>query len=357
MVEEGPNYSFLYYADYGNTKYVPVCGKPNCPHNNEDCNACLMDLHAGSIAYYDGGIYYVVQTPESQDYELWRMNADGTDHRKVKDIGSYTSLSDEYGQWGCGLLPIFHGGYLYFYTDSYQYTEPTEDGAPITLVGGTTRFFRMALSGSGGLEELGTGGNLDQIAGIYPVKDAIYVKRCPVEEEIKSVENVKDTVMPTYYVERYSITDKTWTRVIDKLPGDVDGARIYFEDDKAYTFVSGEGFYEYDYGTGERVLAAPAPTPGERLAALYQGEYIQVLDWRAEKPVYYFYDREYKLLDQIELDIPRARSSVNNYFATIDGRILLSMANYQAIPQWYLLESEIGTGKMKLYEIKGSETL
>lgn len=49
--------SYIWYTDHGADQMVKLCGRPDCDHNNEDCNAYIFD---GSLISYYGGYLYAV---------------------------------------------------------------------------------------------------------------------------------------------------------------------------------------------------------------------------------------------------------------------------------------------------------
>ncbi|MBR3382590.1 MAG: hypothetical protein IKG85_06080 [Clostridia bacterium] len=78
----------LWIGEKGKDVWIPLCSKPNCMHNDEDCNAVLEGHAGGRIWLYGQHIYYV------SDYSsLWRMRLDGSGHEKLKtfevDPGGY----------------------------------------------------------------------------------------------------------------------------------------------------------------------------------------------------------------------------------------------------------------------------
>lgn len=112
----------VYYSDKTYKEFLPLCGKPNCDHRNEDCDAYLCTK--SGIWIYDGYLYYVDAVPESDDHEvfvtepaLWRMRLDGTRHEKllqlpVRDFG-FTPFRNSWSY-------LFTTKYLYVSYAAYQ---------------------------------------------------------------------------------------------------------------------------------------------------------------------------------------------------------------------------------------------
>ena len=47
--------TFILYSDLGSDQFVKLCGRPDCLHSGEDCNAYVKN--GGYICYYQGYIY------------------------------------------------------------------------------------------------------------------------------------------------------------------------------------------------------------------------------------------------------------------------------------------------------------
>ena len=93
---------YIYYTDKGSVKYVKLCGKPDCKHNSEDCNAYIGET---TIGLYKDHIYWWGRDDREQGLSLYRMDLDGSNHEKVKNI--FSSMSFSYSG-------KFHRGYLYY---------------------------------------------------------------------------------------------------------------------------------------------------------------------------------------------------------------------------------------------------
>lgn len=96
------------YADKATGTGGPLCGKPECTHDNADCNAYLPGAGLGTwgLATYDGRLYWV-GTNNSAFRHIYSCALDGTDRRVVRDLDrEFTSHGAEQAQ--------FHRGYLYW---------------------------------------------------------------------------------------------------------------------------------------------------------------------------------------------------------------------------------------------------
>ena len=103
------NNFFLYYIDKASMQSTIACGKPDCKHSDETCNAFV---DANDIAYYDHKIYYL----ESIHNNVYSMDLDGTNRKKLFAYNNNNSSSF-----------IMHRGYIYYIEDSVLYAVPLSD--------------------------------------------------------------------------------------------------------------------------------------------------------------------------------------------------------------------------------------
>lgn len=78
-------FSILFYDKSSGTS-GPLCGKPDCSHTGEDCNAYVC---AGkSIQYYNGAIYIVAEDKSTFPMEtwLWKCDLSGGNRKKIKKL-------------------------------------------------------------------------------------------------------------------------------------------------------------------------------------------------------------------------------------------------------------------------------
>ncbi len=98
------------YVDKATGITGPLCGKPECKHNDETCNAYTGGLLRG-LYTYNGRLYWMDNDPDDGEaVALFSVAPDGTDRRKV------TSLSrDLYGTGSHSFTSFALGdGYLYY---------------------------------------------------------------------------------------------------------------------------------------------------------------------------------------------------------------------------------------------------
>ena len=79
--------SFAFYVDHSSDHVIKLCGRADCRHDTDQCNAFLRD--ACSITYYDGHLYYAtVDLAGGSLAELYRMDMDGSNHVKILDCAT-----------------------------------------------------------------------------------------------------------------------------------------------------------------------------------------------------------------------------------------------------------------------------
>lgn len=97
----------LMFYDKKSKKSVPLCGKPNCSHNNKDCNAFLDGIE--KVFYYDDSVYVIASSKEEvTTFVLYKLSKDGSTREVVTKLFSY---DDEDG--GISLEFVIHRGYAY----------------------------------------------------------------------------------------------------------------------------------------------------------------------------------------------------------------------------------------------------
>lgn len=93
----------LMYTDRATGITLPLCGRPECTHDNESCNA-YVGLQASGLCLYDGKLYWL-----SDGLTLTRMNPDGTGRETV------TMVDRQIVKMGMGgdATYVLHRGYVY----------------------------------------------------------------------------------------------------------------------------------------------------------------------------------------------------------------------------------------------------
>ena len=103
--------AYLYYYDKACGESGVLCPRPECLHdaveNNRDC-AGYLGTFDPSLSFFEGKLWWIGYCgPNEADRAIYRMDPDGTNREKVRDL----SREHEYQ----GTKYYFHRGYIYFY--------------------------------------------------------------------------------------------------------------------------------------------------------------------------------------------------------------------------------------------------
>ncbi len=94
---------FMYY-DKATGVGGKLCGKPECTHDDENCDAYLKgNLKALSLQIYDGKLYWY------QGGTIYRESLDGGEREKAASMSAVTSGQNDGYTWGV----MIHRGYAY----------------------------------------------------------------------------------------------------------------------------------------------------------------------------------------------------------------------------------------------------
>lgn len=109
----------ILYVDKAAGISGPLCGKVECQHNNENCNAyTTSSLGTAGLSVYNDRLYWVCHRSE-KGYIVYSAALDGTDHREEAELGEalspssaqnmYMELYDGYMFLACELKRIEDG--------------------------------------------------------------------------------------------------------------------------------------------------------------------------------------------------------------------------------------------------------
>lgn len=308
--------STLCYSDHGSDTVVKLCSRPDCTHSGQDCNAYF---HSGrGICYYDGYLYTVQKMEnDARNYELIRMNLDGTERISVIDT---REVSQGYGGtmihmiwngvFNIGLLRLGDGGqsivdFFYYRLDgSMEQLEPGNFGIPY---GNDGENFLLLSTTENGAES-------------YSLWD-------PDTQEI------------TY------LTDKI-------------GSGYYGAED-AYYILDGV-IYHYNYSTNEKEALFDTGLDGDKALYCYPdclvvSDTIPWDEYMAGKVLdtitLHFYNWDFEILGQVQLDYARP----GHFYQVICGetpeRIILT-DNSSLYPRYYIEKADFGTGDIQIHEFE-----
>lgn len=105
------NNSLLYYYDLENNTAYPVCNKPNCEHNIDNCTAFFssFDFYTFQLSYYNNALYLMGWEEDGKNLRhnyVYEISLDTFKRKKVAYLFDSTGLNSS--------MFIIHRGYIYY---------------------------------------------------------------------------------------------------------------------------------------------------------------------------------------------------------------------------------------------------
>ncbi|MBQ1411345.1 MAG: hypothetical protein IIY94_08735 [Oscillospiraceae bacterium] len=314
------NGGFIYFCPRGGKTFFPLCNKPNCKHENSDCNAYYGD----AFGYYDGALYALEMSTDPRRFDIVKMKLDGSDHQKVAEI--------EISEMGAySFLPAFHHGKLYLYSPSF-FTSDMENQEDRLIIMDLADYSRTD-------DSICTEGN-PLFQQYY--KEKMYGQSINMDDnrlfELNTVTGEITTPIPIsesgLCVNGLYATDATLYYL--------EGTQGSSEENKE-TETNSSGFYEYDINSGT-IKNCGMPVADIQYA-LYDEDYIYATSFRRNHDMditIYILTRDYQLVDQIE-------STEGLYIAAVTSdRIFFADYFSNTAIDFYLDKSQIGSGSLQL---------
>ena len=306
----------IYFCPRGADTFYPLCGKPNCLHNDENCNAWFAGFNFG---YYNGALYATADPIgfDSPMLAVIKIELDGTDHREVAQVDVREAMR-------LGYSCTFHHGKLFIEANAmaetdeddrlivldlsdYSVTEPAADYLCTARLPWSASFYKDKLYGYGsGSRELMNRSN-----------------ECLIEVDVVTGEARK---LASGYMGLPYATDHSLYYFITN--------RTERSDEPIEGIVS--GFRELDLESGEvRFIGMPVE---DIVSARYDEDYIYAFGLPHDgDSSLYILSRNYELVDQFEL------KNGQSVFAVTSDRIFLSDTHPDTRISWYLDKSQIGS--------------
>ena len=99
----------LYYMDKMTGISGPLCGRPECGHDDESCNAYISSMQPVSLADYNGRLYWIAMGNDNK-YHIYSAAYDGTDRQSVRELDE---RGGEVRFDRTVIISAFHRGYVY----------------------------------------------------------------------------------------------------------------------------------------------------------------------------------------------------------------------------------------------------
>ena len=314
----------IMFCPAGENTFFKLCGKPDCNHSDENCNA-----YGGlAIGYYDGQLYSALLSPEG-DCQLVRMNPDGTEH-EIVCVFPMPVYPD--GTSGGGLVFHFCNGAVYHILQGKIYSYYRAD----LKTGKITQHFTDT-------EDLSS----------KTVCMGLKVAVDPAEPDIFYADYY-DGPTDTYRLARLDWANDT-IEVLDAFINTpcfaVDNGTLYYycnpSNSYGYAYDGESGFIEYNYAEGVARRVFDPGVDGE--SARFDDTYIYLRERMLEdskERVIYVYDYDYQLVDKLVLDKSLC------YFCTANNKIYLidvRFSTYKIV--CYFERSQLGTGEIELVPV------
>lgn len=320
----------IYFSPAGETSFFPLCNKPNCTHGNKNCNA----YGGWAIGYYNGFLYSVQDDPDmtQTDHLLIRMDPDGSNHTEIMKL-PWESYADGSRHSSCDW---FFCKNRLIISSAANFTQPLEEQIHHLYVV-----------------------DLDTLEITEPFAELLSAPRTQIGVLRQFVDDLfytivelpKDSGQTTMEIQVYD----RWLYELNLETGSsrpllcMDGILTWTVQDGTVYYLESGVFCEQDLESGEVVRydmpiedAWWASWDEDVVYVMGHGSGKQFLNVIDEKHTLYFFDREYHLIDQVEL-------TDYLFLGFVSEKYLLFSDNRAVNPvSYYLDKSQIGSGDLEL---------
>ena len=218
----------LMYMDGQDGDYYPVCGKAECEHNSEMCDAFLDDTFMSqSIWYYNENIYLLKYNKYEKTVMLIKVNKDGTERKELCVIAkTNVQRNGEYGF-------VFHDNYAYMYSVLGQPTLQTD---------GKTAITKISLSD----------GKMEDIYSVEANKNQITSLKCYADKlmfvVVKRKQEGDKIVCETSEIYSYDCSDGKLEKFLNEPVCDYS---LDMQSNTLYYYKLGDGLYKKELHSGK----------------------------------------------------------------------------------------------------------
>ena len=278
------SHEFLCFWDSSSGECIELCGKAECDHKNENCDAYLGEHeYMMNIYFYQNKLYLIKRAGSRAILE--EVNPDGTDRKEAGDVGIANNNNTSNRMAFCG-----NDVYVY---DANE-TEYVEDESY------TVRLYKMSLIT--GKKEV-----VYEYTGVLPIikclrsyGDNVYYI---VDYKIENGENkdgIQQYKMAGEGLMQISGTTGEITNIIDEIVTDY---AVDMENNNLYYYVYAKGLYKKSMDTGKSELIYKADGSMASCRMSYDGNniYIDNEDWKSWGHTYGGtpkYEKKYLMLDK-----------------------------------------------------------
>ena len=261
--------AYVYYIEKGTKAITILCGKPECEHKGETCNA---NLHVGAFWATSDKLYFtnsdsIMENGQYVDYglRLYSVDSNGENRRVIQKL-EFTPSGDT-SSWAP--YPIQHRGIVYFPYSGILYAMP---------LGGDIEKDAVAIWGEKS-ESTGMSFNLSAPAyTLWADGDFMYFM-------VTNLEQSDGVRKETLFA--YNTTDKSVEQVWQVPDADEVGewtttgvsvSQWYVMDGAIYFYLSGGDFWKTDLSTGETVKLADTHEKTKYGKAVFSDNYLCLLN-------------------------------------------------------------------------------
>lgn len=306
--------TYILYADHGSGNFYKLCGRTDCPHDNEDCNAYLY--RASDLSYYQGYLYAVIgDGPYTEECKLIRMSPDGSRHVTVFDFSEF--VKEQGGEFV--FIDMIVDGYCEF--SLYTWKEE-EDG---TRTDEWMKTYIYKVDGTMGepypLEAVGD--------PVYQCGDLLLaLSGGPVEYKCWSMDLENGT-----------------SEYLTEFPENA----VWFTEQEVYYLKDGT-ILKRSYETNKEEILVDTGL-GESYGCITFPDCLVMASWdsgeNADRNLY-FYNWAFELVDTVELDYPLLYSAQDAIIAETADRVILTDGNSVGQTYYYIDKSALGTGNVEI---------
>ena len=311
--------SFVQYADHGSSNFYKLCGRVDCTHDNEDCNAYIYQ--GSDLSFYQGNLYAVSGEGAFTDRcMLMRIAADGSDHEVILDLLKFAK------DQGCDFAQCdqMSNGYCVF--SLYQWRESESDQLLSEWVGS----YKFRLDGT--MSEpvsLGTAKSVLYQCGDIPIGLSYEVKDA---EEVECAYAVDLNTGDARYLTEWEIP------------------LVWLTEQNAYYFENGVLSCK-DYESGEKKIVLDTGLRGDYFPYFFPDCIVLASNQEgntADQNLY-VYNWAWEFVDKVELDYQLFCSARFALLSETAERLILTDA-FLGAPLYYIEKSELGTGNCVVHE-------
>ena len=316
-VAEG-NKTYIIYADNGSNQWVKLCGRPDCTHDNTDCNAYIPNC--SKLSYYNGYLYAMLGDGSEQESKLIRMDPDGSNRVDVLDLLGFAK--EKGGDFiRCDLIT---DGVCIFQTRRWV---EVENNGNTSITGERMDYYIYRLDGS--MEKP----VLQQSSGVmYNCGDTV-------------LSYSLDTKYGGDYGSYWSWNPKTEEQV---YLTDHPGVPGYFDEHQGYYFKDGT-IRRLNYADRDEEILVETGLEGAYVLLCFPECMVLAsrTDGENADNMLYFYNWAFELVDTVELTYPHTIRPEWLIASETAERLILCDDTYT--PRYYINKSELGTGNAKIH--------